>query len=103
MAFAEDLTQFFDTDDFAVAAVIKQPDGTVVRTANVILDTPTQEEILLGGGKVTAQTPKAVGRTTDLGDVQRNYTLTVVSTVYAVTGPSEDDGTGVSTLRLRKQ
>lgn len=102
MAFAEELEQFFDTGDFAVAVTIKRADGTTLRTANVIIDTPTREEQMFDG-RVTAGTPSATGRTADLGDVRREWTLTAGSTVYEVTAPPADDGTGVSTVKLRKR
>ena len=101
--FAEDLGQFFDTRDFAVEAVVKTPDGTVVRTANVIVGTPTDEQTLLGEGHVTTPAPRASGATADLGDVRRNWTLTVGAIVYEVAAPPEDDGAGVSTVKLRKK
>ncbi len=102
MAFEERLDQFFETRDFAVAVTVKRPDGTTLRAANVIIDTPTQEEQMLDG-RVTAGTPSATGRTADLGDVGRNYKLDAGSAVYVVTAPPVDDGTGVSTVRLRKE
>jgi hypothetical protein len=100
--FDEDLSLFFDTGDFAVAAVLKDAAGAELRTANVIIETPTREAELLGGD-VMQGTPSATARTADLDGVRRGYTLTVGAAVYAVTEPPEDDGTGVSTLRLRKQ
>ena len=103
MAFAEDLAQFFDPDGFAVEALIERADGADVRTANVIVETPTAEQVFFSEGRVSTTTPRAVGRTADLGDVRRGYTLTVGATVYEVTGPPEDDGTGVSTVPLRKR
>jgi hypothetical protein len=101
--FAEDPRQFFDTRDFGVAAVLKRQDGTTVRTAIVIVGTPTDEQTLLGEGRVTTATPRAAGATADLGDAQRNWTLTVGAAVYTVTAPPEDDGAGFTTLHLRKQ
>lgn len=103
MAFEENLSQFFDTGGFAVQAVVKTSGGAAVRTANVIVETPTAEQALLSEGRVSTTTPRAVGRTADLGDVRKGYTLTVGAAVYEVTGPPEDDGTGVSTLNLRKR
>lgn len=100
--FAEDLTQFFDPRDFAVEAVIKDAGGAALRTANVVIETPTREAEL-HGADVMLPTPYAVIRTADAGDVRRGCTLTIGAAVYAVTEPPEDDGTGLTTLRLRKQ
>lgn len=102
MAFEEDLTPFFDLNGFAVAAVVKDAGGAAIRNANVVLETPTREAEL-HGADVMLPTPFAVIRTADARDIRRGCTLTIGAAVYAVTEPPEDDGTGLTTLRLRKQ
>ncbi len=101
MPFAEDLSLFFDTDFAGTLAEIKDKTGAGVRNANVILDTPTAA--VMEGGEVVALTPSVMGRESDLSDVREGYTLTVAGTVYVVTGPPRNDGTGLSTVGLRKQ
>jgi hypothetical protein len=101
--FAEDLTQFFETDDFAVEAEIQQPDSTVVRSVNVILETPSKEERFFSSGSITNSTPKATAQTSDLDGVKRGYLLVIAGTTYELTEPPEDDGTGLSTMNLRKR
>jgi hypothetical protein len=99
--FTEDLSLFFDTDFAGTPAEIKDKAGAHVRAANVILDTPT--DAVLEDGTVVATTPSVMGREADLSDVRKDYTLTVAGTVYVVAGPPRNDGTGLSTVGLRKQ
>ncbi len=101
MPLAEDLNLFFDTNFAGVPAEIKNKAGAHVRDANVILDTPTAA--VTEGGEVVALTPSVMGRESDLGDVLQGYTLTTAGVVYVVTGPPRNDGTGLSTVGLRKQ
>lgn len=101
MPFAEDLNTFFDTDFAGTPAEIKDKAGAHVRSANVILEDPSGE--LLEGVEVVAQTPHAMGRAVDLSDVRKDYTLTIAGTVYVVTGPPRNDGTGLTTVGLRRQ
>jgi hypothetical protein len=101
MPFAEDLNLFFDTAFAGTPAEIYDKAGAHVRNANVILDTPTAATT--DGGEVVALTPSVMGREADLADVVQGYTLTVADVVYVVTGPPRNDGTGLSTVGLRKQ
>jgi hypothetical protein len=101
MPFAEDLSVFFDTNFVGTPAEIKDRSGAHVRSANVILDTPTAA--VTEGGEVVALTPSVMGREADLADARTDYTLTIGGVVYVVTGPPRNDGTGLSTVGLRKQ
>jgi len=100
MAFAEDLSPFFDTDDFAVAAIIKTAAGATVRTINVIL-TSSLAALNVLDGSVEAGQPSVLCQTADLtGVVVNEHKLTIDRTTYRIT-KREDDGTGVSTLQIR--
>ncbi|HEV2706247.1 MAG TPA: hypothetical protein VGV59_10010 [Pyrinomonadaceae bacterium] len=99
--FSENLTQFFDLDEFAVEATIKTAAGATVRTVNVIFNTPQQAVEVLDAG-VEAGVPFVECRTSDLDGVTHKHTMTISSVVYRVV-KIDDDGTGVSTVQLRKQ
>jgi hypothetical protein len=100
MAFTEDLSPFFDTDDFAVSAVIKTAAGATVRTINVILTSALAALQLLGAEALTSE-PSVLCKTSDLsGVVVNDYKLTVGAVTYRITD-RKDDGTGVSTLQIR--
>jgi len=103
MAFTEDLDVFFDTDDFAVEATIKTSAGVTVRTINVIL-TSTLAGLEVLGGEVLAGQPALRCKTADLDlaptVVLNQHKLTIGSTTYRIVDRA-DDGTGVSTLRIR--
>ena len=47
MAFAEDMSVFFDTAGFAVSATFAPEAGGAAQTANVIFDSPTEQ--MFGG------------------------------------------------------
>lgn len=104
MDFAADLQVFFDTGDFAVAAGVIEPNGSsAVATIEVILGTPLQD-VAIFESAVEAGLPAAACRTDDLpGGFGHNWKLeTEDGAQYVVVG-REDDGTGVTTLSLRKR
>ncbi len=82
MAFAEDLSTFFDVDDFADECVITGADDFEV-TLNVILNTGT-EQVGLYETNVEAPTPNFACATSDLVGVKRGMTATVRSKAYKV-------------------
>jgi hypothetical protein len=101
VAFTEELSQFFDTDEHAVAAVVRNKAGATVRTINVILETP-QQNVAIFDAEVEAGVPLAHCATADLAGVAHGYTLTIGADVYVIVTHTSD-GTGVSTVNLRKQ
>lgn len=113
MAFAENLGQFFDTGGFAEEATLEPPDGGSGVTAvdegsmggqlKVILETPMQS-MQIFDLQVEGGLPLVYCQTSDLIALgaQRTWLLTVLGVTYAIV-KREDDGTGVSTLHLRKQ
>jgi hypothetical protein len=96
MAFTEDLTAFFSTDDFAVSALYN---GTT--TINVILYTAYYEENM-GRVGFEGSAPVALARTADVPGVAHGVSLVIYGVTYSVVGV-EPDGTGLTTLRLEKQ
>lgn len=99
MAFTEDLGQFFDLDEFAVAAVIKTAVGATVRTINVIFNDPLQE-VAIFDADVESNLSFVQCRTVDLAGVTHNHTMTIDSILYRIV-KINGDGTGLSTVQLR--
>ena len=99
MAFTEDLSQFFDQDDFAVAAIVKTG-ATVIRTINVIFNNPVQG-VNVFDASVETNVPHAICQTADLADVRHGYTMTIDSVVYPIV-QINSDGTGMSVMELGK-
>ncbi len=101
MAFTEDLTPFFDTGDFAVAATIKTSAGATVRSINVIL-TSALAGLQILGAEAIASEPSVLCKTADLaGVVLNSHTITIGAVTYRIVD-RKDDGTGVTTLQIRK-
>lgn len=97
MAFTEDLSVFFDTDDFAVEAIFNlTPSGT--RTVNVIFNTPSQE-VRIYDQTIESDAPFLTCRTSDLATIPNRGTVTIDAVAYTI-GKIVHDGTGVSTVYL---
>lgn len=75
MAFTEDLSVFFDTDDFAVTAT-KEGGGT----ASVIEDS----EFLLAHGMVSTTDPAALAKASDFSASDVGNTLTIGATTWRI-------------------
>lgn len=99
MAFTEDLSVFFDTNDFAVVATIKNPDGSKLRDANVIFDDGRQNAELLNAGIELPNTTMRC-QTADLAGVTHNHKVAIGATTYRIIN-RQDDGAGVSTVALQ--
>lgn len=92
MAFAEDLTPFFDTDDFGVAATYN---GST--TVNGIFDNGFSA---IGNDPgIEGSLPTFTCRTADVPSAVQGDTLTISAVAYTVVGV-HPDGTGVVTLAL---
>lgn len=94
MPFAEDLTPFFNTAEFATAATYNS-----ATTVNGIFDREYGEAL---GNVVEGTTPVFLCALADLPSVDHDDTLLIDATTYKVKGV-EPDGTGVVLLRLEKQ
>ncbi|HEX8336082.1 MAG TPA: hypothetical protein VF621_05090 [Pyrinomonadaceae bacterium] len=97
----EDLTVFFNSDEHAVEAVIKTPQGALVTTVNVILSLPVGE-VAVGAGEVAHLQPSLQAPTVELEGVKKNYVVEVGGSTYRVVR-RENDGTGLSTVWMSKQ
>lgn len=94
MAFTEDLTEFFDTDDFAVPATIG------AATVYGIFDNAYYG--IPGEAPITGTQPMFMAASSDLSAVVAGTTLVINSVTYTATGPAHADGTGVSVVTLRE-
>ena len=102
----DDLTPFFNTDEHAVFADISTPEGALVNTVKVILSLPVGE-VTVGPGEVTHLQPSFQAPTAELAGVRKDYIVAVDNAegfpeTYRVVR-RESDGTGLSTVWLRKQ
>ncbi len=102
MAFAEDLSAFFDTDEFAVNATL---DGVAVR---VIFDRAYQFGDVGGAGMASTQ-PVATIATSAVPSTVVGKALVVLGSQPGIPSPlsftvaaNEPDGTGVTQLFLEK-
>ena len=99
MALAEDLSQFFEIDDFAVEAVITLSNNTQ-KTVKVIFDKiPTTS--ILEDTAIVSDGPKFIAATADLNGVKEHNQALIGGKTYKVAEVS-DDGTGISTVYLKK-
>ena len=90
--FAEDLSAFFSSAEFATAATLGGG-GSV----QVIFDKSYAGSL---GGLVESAGPQCVAMSSDVAAIVQGSTITINATVYTVTGV-EPDGTGITVLQLR--
>jgi hypothetical protein len=95
MAFAEDLSQFFDTRDFAVAATLHLAGG-VTRAVDVIFNDPSQE-VTVYDTAVEAGSPHMQCLKSDAAGLARGNPVDVGGGTHTVVRIA-DDGTGVVTV-----
>lgn len=91
--FNEDLTGFFSTDDFAVAATL---DG--VASGNVILDAAYIEALGIAGTE-----PMALARASDYAATALGKTLSAGGTTYIIRDRRPQDDGATVLLKLEKQ
>lgn len=96
--FSENLNQFFETDDFAVDAVINYGNN-LTRNVKVIFETPSQS-VEIYDTSIEADAPRLSCKTSDLNLVKRNDTVTVQTKTYRIERINHD-GTGISFLYLK--
>ncbi len=92
MPFAEDLSVFLQTQDFATAATYQ---GSA--TVNGIFDNQYFE-----GMNFQGSAPVFMCRTADVASAAHGQTLAVGADTYKIVGV-EPDGTGITLMRLEKQ
>ena len=94
----ENLDDFFSTDEFAVDAMLYPADGPA-RPLKGIFDHPYQAADL-GEYHADTHAPRFTCKTLDVESVCRGDGLVVAGIRYDIMSAPEDDGTGVSALRL---
>lgn len=98
--FQENLSQFFDTDDFAVPARITGAGG-FDRTVSVIFNNPTKEIAVYSETQIESPEFNFLAQESDLAGVKKGMTATVNAVAYKVER-IERDGDGLATCYLSK-
>lgn len=97
MPFVEDLTQFFDTDEFAVEAVFTRGVATVA-TADVIFNGPSHQ-VSVYETEVEEPAPFILAPVASVAAVKRKDAVAVNGGAYVVER-IEPDGTGLTKLYM---
>jgi hypothetical protein len=90
--FAEDLSPFFNTADFAIAATLQS--GSVV---NVIFDQPDLAQL-----GVASTNPTALARASDVLDADIDRTITINGVVFTIRDRQPQDDGATVLLQLSK-
>lgn len=98
MAFTEDLTVFFSTDDFAVSATYKVNGTGSGSTVKVIFNVTGINTL-----EVTEKNPIAVGKTSDFPSVGNTDTITINGTVYRIVDSQPKQDGAIIELQLEDQ
>lgn len=96
--FTEDLTVFFQTDDFATAATYKAGGSGAGVTVNVIFDNPDSTHFGLSGTN-----PTVLVKASDIASFSIADTLTIGATVYRFINQEPLDDGAVVRIQLEKQ
>jgi len=94
----EDLSEFLDTDVFAVPGTIQFQDGGT-KTVPVIFDDPYLNA-QLGEYEMDTTNPRVLGKLSELNLARRGDILTIGPRDYDVLTSAQPDGTGMATLSL---
>lgn len=94
----EDLSAFFDPDEFATSAVIKREDETVAEVLG-IFDDPN-EVAALGEYELDLPKPRFVCPVAGVAGVRKGDAVTIEGKVFDLMQEPQLDGTGVATLIL---
>lgn len=100
MAFVEDFSEFYDTDDFAVSATYT-PQGGSASTITGIFDNEYQM-IDAGSVGVSGATPVFECATASVSSAAPGDSLVIAAVTYLIVEVMPD-GTGVTALVLEKQ
>ena len=91
---ADDLSDFFLTDDFGVAASYT-PDGGSASTVNVLFDNPFNSVPLNTGERdVESNTPTALAISSDVASAAHGDAIVISGTTYSIVGVQKDSGSG---------
>ena len=102
---ANDLSDFFVTGDFGVAASYT-PSGGSASTINVLFDNPFNSVPLDGERDVESNTPTALAISSDVSSVAHGDSIVISGITYAIVGVQKDSGSGyqgTTLLVLEKQ
>ncbi|HIJ26196.1 MAG TPA: hypothetical protein HPP79_11020 [Gammaproteobacteria bacterium] len=97
MSFTEDLTPFFDTDDFADTATLTIGGGAGV-SINVIFNKEWDQE-RLGDAPFSGVSAVATCQSSDLDGVNSGDTLAISATTYTITDTRDLGATSLLVLR----
>lgn len=97
--FNEDLSQFFDTDDFAVEVTHVPASGGPSRTFRAIYDDPYLNP-QLGMYELDTSDPRITAPWPLVASVKRSDIVIVNDTRHTVVTWPQPDGTGLGTLKL---
>lgn len=95
----EDLSQFFNEDDFAVEAIITLSNNSQ-KTVNVIFSAQTMD-VAVYDTEIVADTPNFLAASADIAELKDGSPVTIGGKNYKVKKVT-DDGTGLSTVYLKK-
>tara|TARA_R110000824_G_scaffold153845_1_gene325577 strand:- start:1192 stop:1518 length:327 start_codon:yes stop_codon:yes gene_type:complete len=91
---ADDLSDFFLTGDFGVAASYT-PNGGSASTVNVLFDNPFNSVPLDTGERdVESNTPTALAISSDVSSVAHGDAIVISGTTYSIVGVQKDSGSG---------
>ena len=94
MAFSEDLSEFFDVDDFAITATWNS------QSVKGIFDNEYFDET--GGVGVESSNPVFMCTAADVSGIAEGDAITINATAYTVAGPPQPDGTGAVIIQLQE-
>ena len=91
---ADDLSDFFLTDDFGVAATYTAA-GESAATINVLFDVPF-DSVPLDTGEVNVEsnTPTALAISSDVASVAHGDAIVISGITYSIVGVQKDSGSG---------
>ena len=92
---SDDWAEVMNTDEFGVEAIFDNTDVIVI-----IFDNPTQPVLDAETGGIMIPGPQAVCKTSDVPDA-KGKTLKISDVTYKIK-EAQDDGTGITTMRLSK-
>ena len=91
---ANDLSDFFLTDDFGVSASYT-PNGGSASTVNVLFDAPFSSVPLDTGERdVESNTPTALAISSDVASVAHGDAIVISGVTYSIVGVQKDSGSG---------
>ena len=94
----EHLSDFLDTDDFAVAATLHSQTGSPRQLCGLFDDPYVNTKI--GEYEADASAPRFLCRQSDVRSVQRGDQMQIDGDWYVILTTPQFDGTGMATLKL---